>query len=444
MTGDEGTGEARETLRPAVAERLAAVWGGAVVLAPAGEGDGAVSGRGHVLRFSVARAPTGCPTSVVVKVPRRRGEDEKDGSRDRAEERPFDPQADNPATITFFNEWASLQLLTEVCQETGAQPPAPRFHCGSRERGFIVMEDLGTGARLDQALLGGDAAEAARTLVGLFAAVGRTHAVTVGRRARFEAILVALGRSAGPPFAHELPELRRRRRAAYEDALARLEVEPAPGFVDQMVALREAQDRPADFDALVHGDPCPDNCHWSDGRVRLLDFEHGRFGDAFTDACYPRVPFPTCWCVGRLPPDAVEQAVDAYRRELVKGAPTAADPARFERGMLEASIRWVWGTLVHWHMPEVLEKDGEWGLATLRQRLLLRFHLLAERLEQSALYPAVTGTTRRTLASFRTRWPDVAEMPPYAAFRERTVVTLPGAHSWQSPPRLGDTIDPSA
>jgi hypothetical protein len=154
------------------------------------------------------------------------------------------------------------------------------------------------------------------------------------------------------------------------------------------VSLREAQDRPGDFDVLVHGDPCPDNCHWAGPRIRLLDFEHGRFGDAFTDGRYPRVPFPTCWCVGRLPPDTVEQAVEAYRRELTQGAPAAADPARFERGMLEGSIRWVWGTLVHWHMPGVLEKDGDWGLATLRQRLLLRFRLLLERLERARSSPS--------------------------------------------------------
>jgi Phosphotransferase enzyme family len=407
MTVNRGTADARETLRAAVAERLGEVWGGAVALAPAEADNDAVSGRGHVLRFSLARAPTGSPASVVVKLPRPQNEGAEG-------ERPFDPGGDDPATIMFFNEWASLRLITEVCEEANDQPPAPRFLCGSRERGFIVMEDLGAGERLDHALLGGDAAEATRTLVGLFAAVGRMHALTTGCRARFDAILAGLGRRSGPPFD---PELSRRRRAAYEDALARLEVEPAPGFVEQMLALREGQDRPGDFDVLVHGDPCPDNCHRAGESVRLVDFEHGRFGDAFTDGCYPRVPFPTCWCVGRLPPDAVERAVHAYRGELVKGAPMATDESRFERGMLEASIRWVWGTLVHWHMPGVLEEDSDWGLATLRQRLLLRFRLLLERLEHSALFPAVTETTRRTLNAFTTRWPEVPEMSSYAAFR---------------------------
>jgi hypothetical protein len=402
MTANDGTDDARASLRTAVAERLGDVWGGAVELAPVEADGGAVSGRSHVRRFSVARAPAGAPASVVVKLPR--------GEPNNV----FDPRAEDPPTTRFFNEWASLQLLTEVCQGANSEPPAPRFICGNRELGFIVMEDLGAGARLDHALLGGDAAEATRTLVGLFATVGQTHAFTLGRRARFAGILAALGRRAEPPFDPELP---RRRRAAFEEALARLDVDPAPGFVDQMVTLREAQDRPGDFDGLVHGDPCPDNCHWAGERVRLLDFERGRFGDVFTDGCYPRVPFPTCWCVGRLPPDSVEQAVEAYRLELVKEAPAAADPARFERGMLEASIRWVWGTLVHWHMPGVLEQDTDWGLATLRQRLLLRFRLLLERLDQSALFPAVAETTRRALETFTTRWSDVPEMAPYPAFR---------------------------
>lgn len=242
MTLDEGTGEASETLRAAVAERLGAVWGGTVVVAPAQAGGGLVSGRGHVLRLAVARGPAGAPTSVVVKLPRRRTDSGRTDSRDGEPERAFDPLAEDPQTIMFFNEWASLQLLTDVCREANSDPPAPRFFCGSRALGFIVMEDLGAGGRLDHALLGGDPADATRTLTALFAAVGRTHALTLGCRARFEGILVALSRKAGPPFD---PELARRRRAAYEETLALLGVEPAPGLVEQMLALREAQDQPA-------------------------------------------------------------------------------------------------------------------------------------------------------------------------------------------------------
>ena len=92
MTVNEDPGDTSETLRAAVAEQLGAAWGGAVSLAPADAGGGAVPGRGHVLRFSVARAPAGAPASVVVKLPRRHANNEKGESQDGEEKRVFDPQ----------------------------------------------------------------------------------------------------------------------------------------------------------------------------------------------------------------------------------------------------------------------------------------------------------------------------------------------------------------
>jgi hypothetical protein len=64
----------------------------------------------------------------------------------------------------LFNEWAGLQFLGEV---GGDPPPAPRLYGGDRQADIFLMEDFGTGTRLDHALLGLDAAAAARTLVAL-------------------------------------------------------------------------------------------------------------------------------------------------------------------------------------------------------------------------------------------------------------------------------------
>jgi hypothetical protein len=59
MTFNERTGDALDNLRAAAAERLGDVWGGTVALERADVGRGTVSGRSHVLRFSLVRAPAG-------------------------------------------------------------------------------------------------------------------------------------------------------------------------------------------------------------------------------------------------------------------------------------------------------------------------------------------------------------------------------------------------
>ena len=56
------------------------------------------------------------------------------------------------------------------------------------------------------------------------------------------------------------------------------------------------------YHGLVHGDACPDNVRFLDGRCRIFDFEHSGWGTVVLDASYLLAPFPSCWCFGRLPP----------------------------------------------------------------------------------------------------------------------------------------------
>ena len=211
-------------------------------------------------------------------------------------------------------------------------------------------------------------------------------------------------------------DAQQRRGRAIHDALERLHLRPDERFADEMAEIGRRTSA-SDFETLVHGDPCPDNCQWVGDRVRLLDFEHGRFDNAFSDGCYPRIHFPTCWCMGRLPDDVVQRAVDAYRRALAVGVPSAADKQQFERGMVDASILWAWQTFAGWHMPEALSRDREWGRATVRQRILFRFRLLTQMLKRDGHYPGITETTRKTHELLSARWTDVADIPLYPAFR---------------------------
>jgi hypothetical protein len=126
------------------------------------------------------------------------------------------------------------------------------------------MEDLGPGDRLDHALLGDDPVHARRTLVALFQTVGRMHAATAGKRGRFAEILGGLGRTMSRPD----QSTEAQRDAAIVHMLSRVAIDPPRTFFDEMIDLTRRSVAAYDVDALLHGDPCPDNCHWSCRRCR--------------------------------------------------------------------------------------------------------------------------------------------------------------------------------
>jgi hypothetical protein len=95
---------------------------------------------------------------------------------------------------------------------------------------------------------------------------------------------------------------------------------------DEMMLMASRLHSPGPWQALVHGDPCPDNVLLAaDGTAKLIDFEFARPGHALLDAAYWRMGFPTCWCAGRVPDALSRQLDDAYRIALAEAVPAAAD-----------------------------------------------------------------------------------------------------------------------
>src|SRR5262245_50620033 len=99
-----------ELLRLAVENALAAPWQANVLLEADETAD--FSERTHLHRFHIHSTRRPLPATVIVKQPRGGVREETgDDARD---------------IVAFFNEWASLQLLTEL----GGEPVAPRLYCG--------------------------------------------------------------------------------------------------------------------------------------------------------------------------------------------------------------------------------------------------------------------------------------------------------------------------
>ena len=389
-----------------VARLLAERFGGPVRL---GEAE-ALHDRDHVLRLAVLDGPGGAPTSVIAKRPRAWGA-------------PYDPDSDDPSNqaASLFGDWAGLKLLDQF---TGDLELAPHFYAGDRAAGVIVIEDLGSGVRPDQLLLGDDAAAAEAVLVEIAVRLGQMHGRTCGHAAELTAIRASIGQ---------------RTRASDEDyswlihalnaTLNVLGVTPPSGMLSDLEALRKALDDPGPFLAYIHGDPCPDNWIRAGATLRLLDFERGSFRHALLDGVYGRIHFPTCWCCNRSPSRIWRRMEASYRAELVRGCPAAADDTLFSRAVVEACAYWTMQICNyavverrHWYdEPRPLESDRQWGISTHRQRALLRADIFAQTAAEFGHLESIGAAFAAMAARLRELWPaDADAMPLYPAFRDAT------------------------
>jgi hypothetical protein len=345
------------------------------------------SGRAGVYRLQVLAGPNHAPASVIVK-----------------QARTFPPW-------TFFNDWASLQFLNQVVP--AHQSFAPHFYAGDPIQGIYVIEDLGRGQRLDQLLLGNDPAITEAALIAHATLHGRLHALTIGKQASYDAIRRPLGSLAEEEDDATLGWLA----STFHRSVEMVGIAPAPGVDRELLALATSIRHPGPFLAFIQGDSCPDNCLYVGSALYLVDFEGGRLAHALLEGCYGRMHFPTCWCVYRLPEHIPPRMEAAYRAELVKGCPVAADDTLFYRALVEACTFW----LLDWHrwMPldRLLKSDRMIIAASDRQRLLTRLDMLVQTSEHFGYLEAV-GATMRTLATrLRSLWPESEEMPLYPAFR---------------------------
>ena len=263
---------------------LSAAWGVPVEVKAAGGLGG--SSRSNVQRFSLIGAPADKPSSVVVK------QALSDGDTS------YDPDA-GIASWRHFNEWATLQFLTDLAPN---DPPCPRFILGDRHEGVVIMEDLGEVTQLDHLLLRQDAEAAREGLTALMTALGLMHGLTVGRKSAFDRLRADLN-SWRPKFNQEDPVTAIHRR--FVELSKGVEIEVDASVEDDIASLGSVYEPDNPFMALVHRDPCPDNCLMLNNQVKLIDFEFAEFRHALMDGVYGLVHFPTCWCVNRVPDDVV-------------------------------------------------------------------------------------------------------------------------------------------
>lgn len=358
------------------------------------------SNRTQVYRFKILEGPAALPATVIVK----RAHSTADAV--------YQPDTATIPAWTFLNEWASLQFLEQIASADVSFGPA--FYAGERAAGLLVMEDRGQGSRLDHLLLGDDPATAERALVDFAALHGRMHALSLGKQSEFARIREALGPGdlADGYYHYEwlVPALQQVAEAAG--------ISIGSGVESELARLKASLLNPGPFLAFTQGDSCPDNCLWIDSSIRLLDFEGGKFGPALKEGVYGRIHFPTCWCVYRLPENVPLRMEQAYRAELVKGCPEAADDTLFYRAVVEACAFWLLDWYHAFPLAKLLEKDRMIVTSTARQRFLMRSEILAQTTEEFGHLEAFGETVKAIATKLQEVWPpDEYAMPYYPAFR---------------------------
>lgn len=373
------------------AEKVLSVRFGSAVRFDGGEDLGG-SDRSYTYRYVVIDGPDEVPASAVVKK-----------VRPWSDGKAYDPDvAENPA-IGLLNDWAGLEFLNEVSEGMSS---TPQCYGGDREAGLFVMQDMGSPRRLDHILLGDDEEEAEQALIQLAISLGRMHASTIGKQALFADRREALG----PTKPYSLSWLRVRTRELEE----MLDIGIGPEVNEQIDDCIAALETPGPFTAYVHDDPCPDKGLWMDGQIKLLGFGSGAYRHALIDGTYGRILFPSCWCVNQIPGHIPLRMEDEYRNELVAGCPEAGDDALYRQAVAFACAK---GAIGSW-WPGQMERDNEWGIATYRQRVLLRYYLFARITEEYGQLEALGRWVDLAGVKLREAWGEVEDMPYYPAFRE--------------------------
>jgi hypothetical protein len=308
----------------------------------------------------------------------------------------------------FAAEAAGLEVA-------GGSALAPAFLGADARLQLVVMSDLGGGGRsLADVLLTGSAAEARAAMLDWAAACGRLSVLTHAHRSAFDAL--AARYLAERPDERHLAGLPGRVLAAAENA-AKMGVPAPDGLAGELaeVAAAAAAD---EYGVFSPGDICPDNNLLTSAGVKFVDFEEAGFHPVFLDAAYITMPFSTCWCVFRFPPELSAGAEAAYREQVRTVWPDLADDAVWQPGLRRAVAAWTMSS-TSWLLRRSVAADvpmnTEQPSPHTRQLMRYRWQSLLGELEPAGDLPAIATLVRSLLAATAS-W-HAPELPLYPAFR---------------------------
>jgi hypothetical protein len=369
---------------------LADVWGATVTC----EVQDVLRGDGYRSRVDRLRVSGGPVASVIFKAA---------VGADGRSYQVGDPAPGAPFS-RLVSEWAGLDILAP----SGL---GPRALGGDVERGFCLIEDLGTGDALADRLLGDDPEAARRALFAYARSLGDMHTATLGAAARWEERRQALG-AAGSTTGFEGDW--EASAAAFTSYLQSLGIAP-PALADDLAAVGAAL-AASNYLAFTPSDCCPDNHVLRGDGVVFFDCEGALMRHALIDAAYFIAPFPTCWCCARMPDGLPDALIAAYRERFPGGDDFDAQLTMMLAYWIAVSAPR--GAFMGWG-----KADRPWSLSTIRQRALHGWASLLARPGAADLLPGFSEAVAALHAQLAKAWEGLEPMPLYPAFGGP-----PGAH----------------
>ena len=107
-----------------------------------------------------------------------------------------------------------------------------------------------------------------------------------------------------------------------------------------------------------------------------------------------------------------------YRAELAQAIPEAGDDDSYLPQLLDARVMWV--VLFTSSGTAIAGEDREWGIATVRQRILAQWRGLLEEFALQDAFPALAALGERLVGRLGQLWRDVKPLPLYPPFRTAT------------------------
>ncbi|MEL6442513.1 MAG: hypothetical protein AAFQ80_25135 [Cyanobacteria bacterium J06621_8] len=318
----------------------------------------------------------------------------------------YDPDnAKSWDTQRFFNDWVGSQFLNNLSTEF---QHSPRFYGGDRTVGLIVIEDVQHCQRLVEPLLGSDRILAEQSLLQYATCLAQLHGDTLGKAAEFSHMMKAVLLNFQPLKASVNIDW-------HQQKLSDLGIQHTDDWLKDLKAIQQTVSHPGDFLAYIHSDACPDNVLDTGKKLRLIDLETGHFGHAFLDATFCRMMFPTCWCSKRIPDRLVRKIEDTYRKILIPYFPLLENDKVFKINLVDNCGFWLLYTLSR-HLNDALEKEEDFGVSTIRQRILARLECFIATSKEFDRLTGLRNTSNRILDLLLKRWTHVSSLPLYPAF----------------------------
>lgn len=258
-----------------------------------------------------------------------------------------------PAGTGGTREQAALAVLNSL-----AVPHVPALLAVGENPPLLLLQDAGSGPSLAERLLGQDPAQAAAAVLAWAETVARVQAASLRAGMAFREALTALSPLGAPPV-DTTEETTASAAATLARLLPELGVDAPEESLHELCSIGRALS--ADPDAvegpwaLMPGDTCPDNNLETAAGLVLLDFEWAEYRHVAWEAAYLTVPWPSCWCSWRLPPEITGAALSRWRAVLTPALPGVA-AADLDEALERATIAWCFVSIA-WLLPQALAGD---------------------------------------------------------------------------------------